>query len=176
MHRSTSLHRQLRCPGFLIEGLPSILRSQISQRRLPRAQSALEPKAKWCSGKNRKNSESTTIIGLRGKAKIASRNYDRSTLESDVRWYSENLSEDFYITALDGPLLDRDASLKRIANPYSGTAAEAEEVTLRILGDFAIVDSGFRGTVCVNRSTEHTIQNGKDEVYNDTSRIFSRLA
>ena len=30
------------------------------------------------------------------------RNYVRSALESDVRWYSENLSEDFYITAPDG--------------------------------------------------------------------------
>jgi hypothetical protein len=48
------------------------------------------------------------------------RNYVRSALESDVRWYSENLSEDFYITAPDGALLNREASLKRIANPYPG--------------------------------------------------------
>jgi hypothetical protein len=31
------------------------------------------------------------------------RNYVRSALESDVRWYSENLSEDFYITRPTGP-------------------------------------------------------------------------
>jgi hypothetical protein len=30
------------------------------------------------------------------------RNYVRSALESDVNWYAENLSEDFYITAPDG--------------------------------------------------------------------------
>ena len=42
------------------------------------------------------------------------RNYVRSALESDVRWYAENLSEDFYITAPDGALLDREAFLKRI--------------------------------------------------------------
>ena len=52
------------------------------------------------------------------------RNYVRSALESDVRWYSENLSEDFYITAPDGALLNREAFLERIANPYPGTEAE----------------------------------------------------
>ncbi len=72
------------------------------------------------------------------------RNYVRSALESDVRWYSENLSEDFYITAPDGALLNRDAFLKRIANPYPGTEAEAVDVTLRIRGDFAIIHSGYR--------------------------------
>jgi len=72
------------------------------------------------------------------------RNYVRSALESDVRWYSENLSEDFYITAPDGALLDRAAFLKRIANPYPGTAAEAVDVMIRILGDVAIIHSGYR--------------------------------
>ena len=72
------------------------------------------------------------------------RNYVRSALKSDVRWYSENLSEDFYITAPDGALLDREAFLKRIANPYPGTEAEAVDVTIRILGDFAIIHSGYR--------------------------------
>ena len=50
------------------------------------------------------------------------RNYVRSALESDVRWYAENLSEDFYITAPDGVLLNREAFLKRIAKPLSGHA------------------------------------------------------
>ena len=72
------------------------------------------------------------------------RNYVRSALESDVRWYSENLSEDFYITAPDGALLNREAFLKRIANPYPGTEAEAVDVMIRILGDVAIIHSGYR--------------------------------
>ena len=49
-----------------------------------------------------------------------------------MRWYSENLSEDFYITAPDGALLNREAFLKRIANPYPGKEAEAVDVTIRI--------------------------------------------
>jgi Domain of unknown function (DUF4440) len=72
------------------------------------------------------------------------RNYVRSALESDVRWYAENLSEDFYITAPDGALLNRKEFLKRIANPYPGTEAEAVDVMIRILGDVAIIHSGYR--------------------------------
>jgi hypothetical protein len=72
------------------------------------------------------------------------RNYVRSALESDVRWYSENLSEDFYITAPDGVLLNREAFLKRIANPYPGTHAEPVDVMVRILGDVAVIHSGYR--------------------------------
>src|SRR5215467_12273825 len=72
------------------------------------------------------------------------RNYVRSALESDVRWYAENLSEDFYITAPDGVLLNREAFLKRIANPYPGTHAEPVDVMVRILGDVAVIHSGYR--------------------------------
>lgn len=72
------------------------------------------------------------------------RNYVRSALESDVRWYSENLSDDFYITAPDGALLNREAFLQRIANGYPGTEAEAVDVMIRILGDVAIIHSGYR--------------------------------
>ena len=72
------------------------------------------------------------------------RNYVRSALESDVRWYAENLSEDFHITAPDGALLDRKAFLKRMANPYPGTHAEPVDVMIRILGEVAIIHSGYR--------------------------------
>jgi hypothetical protein len=72
------------------------------------------------------------------------RNYVRSAQESDVRWYAENLSDDFYITAPDGALLNREEFLKRIANPYPGTDAEAVDVIVRILGNVAIIHSGFR--------------------------------
>src|SRR5262249_57642249 len=87
------------------------------------------------------------------------RNYVRSALESDVRWYSENLFEDFYITAPDGALLNREPFLKRIANPYPGTDAEAVDVMVRILGDVAIIHSGYQdkrltGEIGYGRYTE----------------------
>ena len=92
----------------------------------------------------RKTSESSkadmeTLLDL-------NRNYVRSALEADVKWYSENLSEDFYITAPDGALLNRDAFLARIAKGYPGTHAEPVDVMIRIFGDFAIVHSGYRDT------------------------------
>ena len=53
------------------------------------------------------------------------RNYVRSALESDVRWYADNLSEDFYITAPDGVLLNREAFLKAHRQSISGHACRA---------------------------------------------------
>jgi hypothetical protein len=72
------------------------------------------------------------------------RNYVRSALVSDVRWYAENLSEDFYITAPDGALLDREAFLKRMTNPYPGRHAEPVDVMIRVLRNVAIIHSGYR--------------------------------
>ena len=88
---------------------------------------------------NADNSDLAVLLEL-------NRNYVRSALESDVKWYAANLSEDFYITAPDGALLNREAFLKRIANPYPGTHAEAVDVMVRILGDIAIIHSGYRDT------------------------------
>ena len=53
------------------------------------------------------------------------RNYVRSALESDARWYAENLSEDFYITAPDGVLLNREAFSKAHRQSISGNARRA---------------------------------------------------
>ena len=92
------------------------------------------PKATYTS-----NTDLETLLEL-------NRNYVRSALESDVRWYAENLSEDFHITAPDGALLNREAFLKRIASPYPGTHAEAVDVMVRILADVAIIHSGYRDT------------------------------
>jgi hypothetical protein len=85
------------------------------------------------------------------------RNYVRSALESDVHWYAENLSEDFYITVPDGALLDRKGFLKRIANPYPGRHAEPVDVMVRILDDVAtyIPVTGIRSST-VNRPMDVT--------------------
>ena len=53
------------------------------------------------------------------------RNYVRSALESDVRWYAENLSEDFYITAPDGVLLNRKRFSSAHRQSISGHARRA---------------------------------------------------
>src|SRR5215510_1251417 len=49
--------------------------------------------------------------------KELNRDYVRSVLESDVRWFEANLAEDFQNSNPDGTLVDRAGFLKQIAPP-----------------------------------------------------------
>ena len=80
------------------------------------------------------------------------RNYVRSAETSDVRWYAENLAEDFLSSNPDGSFIDRAAFLERMARPYPGTNLEALEVRIRILGDVAIIHAAFRDTKADGRT------------------------
>ena len=72
------------------------------------------------------------------------RNYIRSAEQSDVRWYGENLADDYLSTNPDGSLIDKPAFLARIARPYPGSNLEAVDVRVRILGEVALIHAGFR--------------------------------
>ena len=72
------------------------------------------------------------------------RNYLRSAETSDVRWYGENLAEDFLGSNPDGSLVDRAAFLERMARPYSGSNPEAVDVRIRFFGDIALIHAGFK--------------------------------
>jgi ketosteroid isomerase-like protein len=74
------------------------------------------------------------------------RNYVRSAETSDVRWYDEHLAEDFLASNPDGSIVDRAQFLSRMAGPYPGSQLEAVGVHIRILGDVALIHSGFRDT------------------------------
>lgn len=84
------------------------------------------------------------------------RNYVRSAGESDVRWYADNLAEDYLSTNPDGSLSDRAAFLQRMAAPYPNKDPEAVDVRIRVLGDVALIHSGFR-----DRRPDGTIGNGR---------------
>jgi ketosteroid isomerase-like protein len=71
-------------------------------------------------------------------------NYVRSAEQSDVRWYAENLAEDFLSSSVDGSIADRAAFLARIARPYPGSNLEAVDVRIRLFGELALVHAGFR--------------------------------
>ena len=71
------------------------------------------------------------------------RNYVRSAEQSDVRWYSENLAEDFLSSSVDGSIVDRAAFLTRIARPYPGSNLEAVDVRIRFFGELALIHAGF---------------------------------
>lgn len=66
-------------------------------------------------------------------------NYVRSVAESDVRWFDENLSQDFLNTNPDCSIIDRAGFLARIANPVGVKGLHPEDVNIRLFGDFAII-------------------------------------
>ena len=67
------------------------------------------------------------------------RNYVRSVLESDVRWFDANLAPDFMNSNPDGTFVDRAGFLKQVASPCAVSNLREEDVRIHVLGDVAIV-------------------------------------
>jgi len=65
--------------------------------------------------------------------------YMKSVETSDVRWFEENLAEDFLNSNPDGSLVDRAGFLGQIARPATISNLEARDVRIRIMGDIAII-------------------------------------
>jgi Domain of unknown function (DUF4440) len=69
------------------------------------------------------------------------RDYVRSVEMSDVRWFEENLGEDFLNVNADGSLVDRAGFLAQIARPLTISDLKPQDVRVRIMGDFAIINA-----------------------------------
>jgi len=67
------------------------------------------------------------------------RDYIRSVQTSDVGRFAELLAPDFLCSNPDGSLVDRERFLKQTARPVAISNLEADDVNLRLFGDFAIV-------------------------------------
>jgi ketosteroid isomerase-like protein len=67
------------------------------------------------------------------------RDYVASVQSSDVKRFDEILAEDFYCSNPDKSLVDRAAFLKQTAVPATIKNLRAEDVKIRLLGDFAII-------------------------------------
>jgi ketosteroid isomerase-like protein len=67
------------------------------------------------------------------------RDYVASVQNSDVKRFDEILAEDFYCSNPDKSLVDRAAFLKQTAVLVTIKNLKAEDVKIRILGDFAII-------------------------------------
>ena len=65
--------------------------------------------------------------------------YINSVQHSDVTRFDEILSDDFYCSNPDGSLVDRAAFLIQTAKPVAIRNLKAEDVLIRIIGDFAII-------------------------------------
>jgi ketosteroid isomerase-like protein len=67
------------------------------------------------------------------------KDYVDSVQNCDVKRFDEILAQDFYCTNPDKSLVDRAAFLKQTAIPVKIKHLKAEDVKIRILGDFAII-------------------------------------
>ena len=67
------------------------------------------------------------------------RDYVASVQNSDVKRFDEILAADFYCSNPDKSLVDRAAFLQQTAKPVAIKNLRAEDVKIRILGDFAII-------------------------------------
>ena len=67
------------------------------------------------------------------------RDYVRSVLESDVRWFEANLAPDFMNSNPDGSFVDRAAFLRQIASPCAVSKLREEDVHINVLGEVAII-------------------------------------
>jgi len=95
------------------------------------------------------------------------RHYIRSAAESDVRWYADNLAQDYMATNPDGSFVDKAGFLARFPGSGPDRDYEAVDVNIRILGEVALIHSGFLdrrpdGTVSKGRYTDiYARRNGR---------------
>src|SRR5262249_35846049 len=61
----------------------------------------------------------------------------------DVKRFEEILADDFMNSIPDGSLLDKAEFLKQTAQPVKFSRLVAEDVRIRLLGDFAIIHGRF---------------------------------
>jgi ketosteroid isomerase-like protein len=67
------------------------------------------------------------------------RDYIDSVQQCDVKRFDEILADDFLCSNPDGSLVDRREFLEQTARPITITGLSAQDVCVRILGDFAII-------------------------------------
>jgi ketosteroid isomerase-like protein len=70
---------------------------------------------------------------------LLNRDYVASVQNSDVKRFDEILARDFYCTNPDKSLVDRAAFLEQTAVPVKISNLRAEDIKIRVLGDFAII-------------------------------------
>jgi ketosteroid isomerase-like protein len=67
------------------------------------------------------------------------RDYINSVQHSDVARFDQILAPEFYCSNPDGSLVDRAAFLGQTAKPVTISNLRAEDVLIRIFGDFALI-------------------------------------
>lgn len=71
------------------------------------------------------------------------RDFTASVQNGDVQRFEELLADDFMMSTPGGSLLDKAEFLKLTAQPVTIRGLVAEDVRIRLLGDFAIIHARF---------------------------------
>jgi ketosteroid isomerase-like protein len=71
------------------------------------------------------------------------RDFVASVQKGDVKRLDEIFADDFMVSTPDGSLLDKAEYLKLVAQPVTIRGLVAEDVQIRLLGDFAIIHARF---------------------------------
>ena len=82
---------------------------------------------------------------------VLNRDYVASVQNSDVKRFDEILAPDFYCSNPDKSLVDRAGFLKQTALPVAIKNLVADDVKIRVMGDFAIIHA----------TTHYTAPDGK---------------
>src|SRR5215510_1222631 len=69
--------------------------------------------------------------------------YIRAAQNADVAWYREHLAEDYVCSTVDGAISGKEQFLQRIGRGAVGAGYASVEPRIRILGDVALIHSGF---------------------------------
>ena len=71
------------------------------------------------------------------------RDFVESVQKGDVKRLEEIFADDFMCSTPEGSLLDKAEYLKLVAQPATISGLVAEDVRIRLLGDFAIIHARF---------------------------------
>ena len=87
----------------------------------------------------------TTANGQRDLDTLTALNRDftASVQNGDVKRFEKLLADDFMMSTPDGSLLDKAEFLELTAQPVTISGLVAEDVQIRLLGDFAIIHARF---------------------------------
>ena len=77
--------------------------------------------------------------------------YIHSVQHSDVRRFDEILADDFLCSNPDGSLIDRAQFLRQTAAPVTISNLKAHDVTVRVMGDVAIIHARTTYTLADGR-------------------------
>ncbi len=87
------------------------------------------------------NHQPATSSRLEAELRKLNSEYVQSFLKSDVKRYDELLAPDFRCITPGGQLIDRATFLKAVAEPSGMASFDAEDGTIQVVGDTAIIQA-----------------------------------